>query len=225
MISINRFTLKIIAFWSMFIDHFALIVYTKMPDFEMDVYNVMRFFGRMAFPIYCFLLVEGFYYTKNVLGYISRLVIFAVISEPIFDFVIFGEWFHWEYQNVFFTLYTGLFLLVFLEYVANGFHGLSSFMVSFFFVTCLSNVANMSSFDYGFNGILCIAAFYFMSKVNRTGKIILLLMMSCVNIGTVLVAPLLYIYNNKPGRKMKYLFYVLYPAHIILLYFIRRIVI
>lgn len=73
----NSFHLKLIAVITMTIDHIGAVL---MPQ-----YGFLRIIGRIAFPIYCFMLVNGFFYTKNIRKYIGRMLIFAVISEPFFD--------------------------------------------------------------------------------------------------------------------------------------------
>lgn len=100
--------LKWIAIISMLVDHFAVAIYVNMADYQFDVYRVMRGIGRIAFPIYCFLLVEGFCHTHDVKRYISRCFLFAVISEVPFDLAVHGAWVYPEGQNVFFTLAIGL---------------------------------------------------------------------------------------------------------------------
>ena len=62
---ITSSTLKIIAMVTMIIDHFGLAIYTALPDYSEEVYKVFRLIGRTSFPIFCFLLVEGFRHTRN----------------------------------------------------------------------------------------------------------------------------------------------------------------
>lgn len=79
-------TIKIIAMISMLIDHIALCIpYIWMHQ---DVYRIMRNIGRIAFPIFCFCIIEGYYHTSDVKKYILRLFIFALISEVPFDLAV-----------------------------------------------------------------------------------------------------------------------------------------
>lgn len=128
-------SLKIIAIVAMFIDHFAAIfierylmfnapgVFTTteqvtswsqknpMYGYLYFAYNIMRFIGRFAFPIFCFLLVEGMGHTRSIAGYARNLAIFALISELPFDLGFSGKLVNREDQNVFFTLLIGLLVI------------------------------------------------------------------------------------------------------------------
>ena len=134
--SLTGYHLKLIALITMLIDHVAAVIIWRIytasygitanmqlsdnlsdkiivwvaehQDFVYMIYEIMRYIGRMAFPIYCFLLVEGFLHTRSVGKYAGRLALFALISEIPFDLAIAGEWWSIEYSNVFFTLTLGL---------------------------------------------------------------------------------------------------------------------
>ena len=72
------------------------------PLYRLDM--VLRFTGRLAFPLFCFLLVEGFVHTHNVKGYLGRLVLFGILSEVPFDLAFFRTPFDPSAQNVYWTL-------------------------------------------------------------------------------------------------------------------------
>ena len=98
-------TLKIIAIIAMAIDHFAasIILYgilmQQNPSFLghpvsmtipwWNIYQVMRFIGRIGFPVFCFLLIEGFLHTSSKKKYATRLFLFALVSEFPFDYALF----------------------------------------------------------------------------------------------------------------------------------------
>lgn len=90
---ISAAVLKWIAVVTMIIDHFAVAVYPQFASYEYSVYYIMRKVGRIAFPIYCFLLVEGFFHTKNVAKYLRNCILFAILSEIPFDMAIFERCF------------------------------------------------------------------------------------------------------------------------------------
>ena len=76
------------------------------PLYRLDM--VLRFTGRLAFPLFCFLLVEGFVHTHNVKGYLGRLVLFGLLSEVPFDLAFFRTPFDPSAQNVYWTLALGV---------------------------------------------------------------------------------------------------------------------
>ena len=108
-------TLKWIAVISMLIDHTAEVLINHNAALTdpiwAQIYVLMRGIGRIAFPIYAFLLVEGFLHTRDVKKYLARMLTFAVVSEIPFDLAVFHTPFYWGYQNVFFTLFLGLLAL------------------------------------------------------------------------------------------------------------------
>lgn len=138
---ISGSTIKIIAVAAMLIDHIAAAVLMRqivangymdvaasgnmadMMQWLMDngalfyIYEAMRMIGRLGFPIFCFLLVEGFQRTRNLKKYALRLAAFALISEIPFDLAFKGEIFYMGYQNVYFTLLFGLLALCCIDYV------------------------------------------------------------------------------------------------------------
>ncbi len=77
---------------------------------------VLRFTGRLAFPIFCFLLVEGFVHTRDVKGYLGRLFLFALISEVPFDLAFFRTPFDPSAQNVYWTLALGVLAMAGLKH-------------------------------------------------------------------------------------------------------------
>ncbi len=92
----------------------------------MKVYNrwkavdmACRGIGRIAFPIFCFLLVEGFFAYRQLEKYFSRLFLFSLISEVPFDLAVFKSWYDFSSQNVFFTLWIALLVLAGMKYVSE----------------------------------------------------------------------------------------------------------
>lgn len=127
-------TLKIIAIITMLLDHIgaslvqpilastasaAGVTDWSMPSLAAAYpgaaipYYALRYIGRISFPIFCFLLVEGFLHTKNLHKYCLRLAIFALVSEIPFDLAFHQTPFYQASQNVFFTLLIGLLVIAF----------------------------------------------------------------------------------------------------------------
>lgn len=216
-IGISGGTLKIIAILTMAIDHIAAALYPAgiYSDF---VYSLMRCIGRIAFPIFCFLLVEGFVHTRNKNKYAIRLILFAFISEIPFDLAFSGTMFAFYSQNVFFTLAIGFIAMMLIEH----FKGQEQFAVIGAILAIL--LAHILQTDYDGRGVILIILFYlFRGKyIKISGS---LLIFAQVLFGYTEVYALLSLipinfYNGKRGIKLKYIFYIFYPAHLLLLYFI-----
>ena len=107
--------LKLIAMVSMLVDHTACALKVSGILPYGGLYQALRYIGRLAFPIYGFLLVQGAIHTKSKWKYLLRLAILAVLSEVPFDLAFYGKIFYWQHQNVFFTLLIGMVLMEILS--------------------------------------------------------------------------------------------------------------
>jgi len=208
-------SLKIIAMLSMFVDHSAVIFVdsTKYPH----VYEIMRTFGRLAFPIFCFLIVEGYYHTHNIKKYLGRLLLFAIISEIPFDLMVASvPGTHFGHQNVFFTLFLGLLTVCCID--ANRKNVYMNFIS--IIISCLT--AYFLKADYSYYGILQILFFYYMKNMPLY-RILGIGMLNMYMGQPFGVVALLFIelYNGKRGFNIKYLTYLFYPIHLLVLYSIK----
>lgn len=209
----DSFTLKMIAIITMAIDH---IGYIFLPG--TDYYSLSRGIGRLAFPIFCFLIVEGFHHTKSPLNYLLRLLVFALISEVPFDLAFFGKTLDMQHQNVFFTLAIGLCCLFCLEEM-NRRRWFSIFFILLLFA------AYFIKCDYGVGGVLLICIFYltkdsFWVQLVLTGLIFYMFFGTPELLGLISVI-LIYFYNGKRGyNKAQWFFYIFYPLHLIILHLI-----
>lgn len=214
-------TLKLIALAAMAVDHAACLLVN--PHTSPELYQILRgLIGRASFPLFCFLLVEGFCHTGHLSKYILRLGLFAIISEIPFDLAFFGTFFYPEYQNIFFSLFIGILMLALFQYIMDH---LKDRPVQLLLLpgTVLAGcfLAYALHTDYGYMGILLIFAFY----VFRGKKVEILLSNCLFNMIKnqpfgIISAPLIYLYNGKRGISLKYLFYAFYPIHLIILYLI-----
>lgn len=122
---ISGSTVKLVGIITMFIDHFAAAVLARIllsgrwTDQLYNVYQILRMVGRLGFPIFCFLLVEGFEKTGNRAKYALRLGLFALISEVPFDLAFSAKVLEFEYQNVYFTLFLGLLALCVYDFLSK----------------------------------------------------------------------------------------------------------
>ena len=117
-------TLKMIAIATMFIDHIgaAILLPTRFMEINIsgswvDIYSLFRMIGRTAFPIFVFLLAEGFFHTRSRARYFGRLALFSLLSEIPFDLAFYGVSFYRDSQNVFLTLSIGFLVIWGIESV------------------------------------------------------------------------------------------------------------
>lgn len=259
---LTGYHLKMIALITMLIDHVAAVVVWRVyvasfyltaslqisdaisakiivwvaehQDLVYTIYENMRLIGRMAFPIYCFLLVEGFLYTRSVKKYALRLLLFAFISEIPFDLAITGELWNRDYSNVFFTLFIALIAIWGLSYIEKLYEFWTEKKWDAFLgilVTAIAGVLVMAVCggfaelvlytDYGFAGVLAIVIMYICRKNRAFGFMLAVLALSIISSDTEIVALLMLLplmkYNGARGKNMKYVFYAFYPVHLLVL--------
>ena len=185
----------------------------------------LRFIGRIAFPIFCFLLVEGFYHTRDVKKYALRLLAFCFISEIPFDLAFNGAVLETGSQNVFFTLFLGLVMMWLMKKCEDSYK-YKAFIV-LVFIVCAGAAAFLST-DYSAGGILIIFIFYYFREKTLL-KFILFGIVSYVFFGwiemfcLIAIIPIL-LYNGERGPSMKYVFYAFYPVHLLILSAIALVV-
>ena len=252
-------TLKIIAMVCMLIDHTAAVLFDRILISRglLNAVNasdggasflstgntaviyyadmIMRAIGRISFPIFCFLLIEGFMHTHDVKKYALNLGIFALVSEIPFDLAFAGKPFYLDYQNVFFTLFIGLVMMIFLQKIDSkaqkdaGAWQRANWKVSvgkLLVIVAACAVATLLKTDYSAMGILTIVLMYNMRK-NK---------MYCIGIGCAVLTLLslneitcflamipVHFYNGKRGLNLKYPFYAFYPVHLLVLFAIAAV--
>lgn len=226
---ISGSTIKIIAIITMFIDHTAAIVLhsiiCKLPEFDSTLYKVyliMRDIGRIGFPCFCFLLIEGFMYTRNRAKYAIRLALFAIISEVPFDLAFNKKVLEFTYQNVFFTLLIGLLTITVLDAIIHKAKWNKVFKIVLGIVVFVAGLklAKVLKTDYDAIGVLTITVMYFLRKNKNAcmygGCMALTIPMIQEAYAFLGMIPIAF-YNGTRGLKMKYFFYIFYPAHLLIL--------
>ena len=117
--------------------------------------------GRIAFPIFAFMAVEGYFHTHNLKKYLLRMLIFAVISEVPFDLMYGGTWFYPVHQNVIWTLMMGLVGIHLMETVRKKKSTFVYILVSAVVVILGGLLGTLSMVDYYGIGVLTVFIFYF----------------------------------------------------------------
>ncbi|MFT4106847.1 MAG: TraX family protein [Lacrimispora sp.] len=222
-------TLKMVAIVTMFLDHAGVVLVAGgiLGDNVIQegslwplAYVVLRTIGRLAFPIFCFLLTEGFLHTRDVKKYGIRLLAFAFISEVPFDLAIFDRWFQPGYQNVYFTLFLGLCVLYFYDKAAGN--SVKQGLIALAGMAIASFIRS----DYDAIGIGMILIFYVFrgNKKLQTlfgGMLAVVSSLSLSGAAALAFIPIR-MYNGKRGEKnLKQFFYWFYPVHLLLLYLLR----
>ena len=232
--------LTVVAMLSMFLDHAALTLIRngKLYGFDVDLYNnaimledaklwivlynVMRIIGRLAFPIFAFLIVEGFRKTSNLFKYILRLLLLALISEIPYDLMVFNEFLTvrcFAIQNVVFTYVIALLMLTCIRLSS----GLPS-LLSVFIAALAAVLAKLLRTDYAIEGILLIYIFYIFRADLNIKCILALIITFLMSIehyyGTAIFSVFfIYFYDGKKGYvDIGRVAYIFYPLHMLLLY-------
>ena len=203
-------------------------------DLIYTIYENMRLIGRMSFPIYCFLLVEGFLHTRSVRKYGIRLLGFAFLSEIPFDMALTGNIVDMDYSNVFFTLFIALLAMWAISYIEkfgefwkeknwDSFLGILVVAMSgLMVVTACGGFADIVlKTDYGFAGVLAIVMMYLFRNMKEVGFVAGILVLTVLSSDTEIMALLMLYplikYNGTRGKSMKYIFYAFYPLHLLVL--------
>jgi len=219
--------LKVIAVLSMAADHCAFFF---LPH-DTQAYEVMRCFGRIAFPVFAFLVAEGFYHTHSRKKYFLTLLAFAIISEV--PWLLLNG--YCGGHNVMFTLAVGVIALQVFDKLINR------KVLAITLITILSLIAERYNFDYGWRGVWMIVVFYmFQLRANpiMDGQsynfsplfplypffqvlFAFPLMMHYGTVGALLASAAILLYNGErsfiKGKVAKYAFYAFYPAHLLMI--------
>ena len=233
---INNNTLKIIAIILMLLDH---LWGTIIPGNQW-----MTLIGRMAFPIFAFLIVEGFFHTSDLKKYMKRLFIFGLISEIPFNLIYTGSIIFPFHQNVMFTLLLGLLIINEIDKLKNN-KEIKKKIIPILKIFLFLLISIIGFVDYGVTGVLTIVVFYLFRgfKLAWIGQLISLILLYIVffegqsvilnifnheyflplqSIG-VLSLIFIWLYNGEKGKNnklIKYLFYSFYPVHMLVIYLI-----
>lgn len=231
--------LKWIAIFAMILDHTAKIISFQPPmissvpfanesnhliEASQTIFPVFIMIGRLAFPIFCFLLVEGFIHTSNVKKYILRLFLFALVSEIPYDLAFSHQLIDLESQNVFFTLLIGLLVIAGLEKLQD-YSGKNVFS-SIIIVGLGIFLAEWLQTDYGgWIGVLLIVVLYLFRDLHLFKCILgALVLLQNSYFGPIAFVPI-YFYNGQRGKQWKYFFYWFYPVHLLVLLLIQQFLI
>ena len=219
--SLSGTALKRIACLSMLIDHIGAALLENGLFRQNAVWQggirldfVMRMAGRLAFPIFCFLLVEGFVHTRDVKKYVRRLFLFALISEVPFDLAFFRTPFALDHQNVYWTLALGVLAMAGLKHFEKP-DGSASWKGLLCAAGC-TLAALLACTDYDGIGVLIICALY-LTRGDRKRQCIVGAVLFAWELTAPLAFVLVWFYNGQRGAcspLQKKAFYWFYPVHL-----------
>lgn len=251
---LTGFHLKVIAIVSMLADHLAYITLSSILSasytdagstgfrhallswaaaHEQGLWTLcegMHWFGRLAFPLFCFLLVEGFLHTRSRGKYALRLGLFALISEIPYDMAFNGCLLSLRGNNVFFTLLTGFLMLWAIDAVRAWLEkralptgvkkagSVAAVVLLAAFAMALTEMVLDSS--YGASGVVAVLAIYLLRRNPAFGTLVTVVALAVLNFSYVQLFALptvllVAMYNGQRGRSMKYFFYGFYPVHLL----------
>lgn len=236
---LSGFTLKIIAIMTMTCDHIAEHWWYECAEVWEMLPVYMRMIGKLTFPILVYLFVEGYYHTRDRTKYLSRIAIFAAISTYPFYLADGSPW------NVLFTFLVGMMLLISKDKTVDLFPSIpEGFWMAVYFLIAMFASYELRMCDWGFPGIIAI---YVAGQVKNikvrafvpgvilfSGQMLRCYVEQVLRIdniiiygGCLLSIGLLLLYNGQRGYDkgwwVKYLFYIYYPAHLLVIYWIKTV--
>ncbi|WP_455099751.1 TraX family protein [Peptostreptococcus stomatis] len=220
----NGAQLKYIAFISMLIDHANNALITPLLDgqgFLLHLSNLFSILGRIAFPIFAFFIVEGFFKTRNRKKYLLALLVFGLISEVPFDMFTSRTFFDPNWNNMMFTLALCLVTIWLVDILKTKINKrLLWYIVSIIIVAIFAFMAMQLSLDYDYHAIVVAYLFYIFYDKPILGA----------GLGYLSIIKELYsflgfamtlTYNGERGRQYKWFNYLFYPVHILILGLLR----
>ena len=194
--------LKYIAFLSMLIDHVnkALIYPYLNGGLLLKISDLFDVLGRIAFPLFAFFIVEGFFKTRSRKKYLLNLLIFGVISEVPFDMFTTRTFFNPRYNNVLFALALSLVTIWIIDTLKIKLEKIPRFL---WYLTTVLILAVMCIIS------LLSCVFGYLSIFKEVWALL--------GFGFILM------YNGKRGRQNKMINYWFYPVHILILGILRMV--
>lgn len=225
--------LKIIACITMLIDHMGVVLFPKI--------TILRIIGRIAFPIFAFLLAEGCYYTRNKIRHLLVISGFAIVMQVVLflatrmtDFSIF----------IHFSIAVLLCLVIDLiekfikeRKVIVSIALVLSLIISVIMLILIDKNTAYFFSNYGIYGIFVPVVLYIIRKYIKHVHLLVSILIICLSMVLMhfftvwmhqlygmIACVFILLYNGKKGKyNLKYLFYIFYPLHLVILYAIALI--
>ena len=221
----SLFFIKIIACITMILDHIKYVIPVTNNFFT-------QYLGRISFPLFAFTITEGYSHTRDLTKYYERLFIFAIISQ--IPFMLFRT-FVGEYMllNIIFTLLLGLICITIYENIDIEY-------LSIPLICLIIYLGYLVKVDYGWYGVCTVFLFHILKDEKKYLWISFFILnliyfysrelLSSLKIDTLynflfIMSSLVFItiYNGKKGKSLKFFFYLFYPIHMLIFYFVGKI--
>lgn len=206
--------------------------------------------GRLAYPIFAFMIVEGYAHTSSLRRYMLRLLLGAAVSEIPFNLMYGGSLFYPFHQNVLWTFLISLLMIILIEKCRAKFKPAVSLILSGLIVLLGYAAGYAAMADYYGEGVLTVLMFYFFRTPNMKNRLIQLILMYILNVellggysyeftlfGRIFEIPQqgfallslipIWLYRGRQGFRNKafgYFCYAFYPVHMLLLFLVRSLI-
>lgn len=221
---LNGAQLKYIAFLSMLIDHVNNSLITPLLDgkgFLLSLSNLFSILGRIAFPLFIFFVVEGFFKTRDRKRYFLTLIIFALISEVPFDIFTSKTIYQANWNNIMFTLALSLLTIWIIDSIKGKIKNkLLWYIVSIIIVGVFGFIAMLLSLDYDYHAIVIAYIYYIFYEMPLLAAGLSYLSI-LKELYSFLGFAMTLTYNGQRGKQYKWLNYFFYPVHMLILGLIR----
>ncbi|MBO5179863.1 MAG: conjugal transfer protein TraX [Clostridia bacterium] len=211
----SSFALKIFAIIFMFIDHIGYVFFPAQ--------NLFRIIGRLAFPIFSFQIGIGFKHTKNKEKHILLLLLFAIFSQIPFFLMC-------NLHAISYTLNI-LFTFIFALIIIYCNDNIKSYFIRIPLIVILILLTFYIKVDYGILGILLTVFLYYFSHNKYVTFIILtsfvilhyIINNSILQLYSLFSIIFIWLFNGQKGMDVKWLFYIFYPLHMLLIFVVYKL--
>lgn len=234
---LNSNHLKVIAIIAMTIDHIADLLYPGMPN--NIITNILHIIGRLTAPIMFFFICEGFFYTKNLKKYITRLFAFALISHFAYcfsfgiNYIPFSTGEIFNQTSIMWTLAWSV-IALYIVYEKNNLKEWQKWLLVILIdvitfsadwscigvMIILSMYGNRENLEKQMKGMMFWTSIYALVSFIFVNKIY-----GIIQLFVILVYPLLRRYNGEKGKAkwLKWFFYIYYPLHLVIIGVLRML--
>lgn len=171
---LSAFSLRNLAMLLMLIDHIGLVFF---PDILL-----FRYIGRLAFPIFAFLIVEGYCHTRNLRNYLLRLLGLAIITDLPSQYMSQGNFDYVPFQNVIWTFLISLVAIALIDHSRKQLPLIGWLPLSLVVTALAGYVAFWANTDYNYIGVLMVLGFYYFRGQGALHRLGQALMMFLTNI-------------------------------------------